>query len=860
MKTFDKNASAARFLLGGIGTGNISLDQNARLCDFEIWNKPNKGFRSPYTFFAVRTENPDGDVRIKALESQLAPPFNYSHGANVTDLGGLPRFRESGMTGNYPFVSFTLSDKNMPVEAGIEAFTPLIPLNADDSSLPAAILRYVIKNISGSPLTVSVAGSMANLCHYKTVNGGAGSQFDGKGVNRYVDQGNIRGIHFLPSDKTEAAPDYLEAALLTTEKAGVSHIEYWNEGAWWDGLQDFWNDFSADGELTCGRELRGKGGRLHASPISVASLCIKKEISAGESSVFEFVISWYHPNRIWSWDQNAPVCDCADPASCGGDCGCDSGADAGPASCCDTGSDCGAGADFASCCDAALDGGGSGPDPSPAPAGRATIRNYYAKFGPPLKTAAYLVDNLERLESLSRKFADALMSGTMPEYALDAVSANITVIRSNTCFRVEDGSFFGWEGCSDFVGCCDGNCTHVWNYTQTLAFLFPELERSMRRTEFLYETEDDGRMYFRAYHYLNDPEHTLPPAADGQLGTVVRLYRDWKLCGDDAFIREMWPKAKLALEYAFTHWDIDGDGIMEGEQHNTYDIEFYGMSSMLNSIFYAALRAGEEISAYLGNAADAEKYAQIRRKGAQKLDELTFNGEFYTQLISDVNEYKYQYGAGCLADQLLGQYQAHVCGLGYVLDEKNVKSAMRSIYKYNFVEDFGDIVNLQRMYALNQNRGLLLCSWPNGGRPLIPFVYSDEVWTGFEYQVAAHLIYEGFAEEGLKIVEAARERHDGVERSPWNEVECGHHYARSLSSYAVLLALTGFRCDAVNKTLTFKPAINSDNFAGFFCCADGWGIYRRTDTANSGAAGGAVPAYSIETLYGDLSDYTIISE
>jgi len=382
-----------------------------------------------------------------------------------------------------------------------------------------------------------------------------------------------------------------------------------------------------------------------------------------------------------------------------------------------------------------------------------------------------------------------------------------------------------------------------------MAYLFPELERSMRRTEFLAETGDDGRMNFRAHTYLNDPVFPFPPATDGQLGAVIRMYRDWKLCGDDAFIRELWPSAKNALEYAFTHWDIDGDGVMEGEQHNTYDIEFYGMSSMLNSIFYGALRAGEEISKYLGDEETATKYADIRKKGAAKLDDLTFNGEFYVQLIDDVNEYKYQYGIGCLADQLLGQYQAHCAGLGYVLNESNVKNAVKSIFKYNFIEDFSDHENVQRMYAVNKESGLLLCSWPNGGRPIIPFVYSDEVWTGIEYQVAAHLIYEGFVEEGLKIVEACRERHDGIKRSPWNEVECGHHYARSLASYAVLLALSGFQCDAVNKTLTFKPVINKDNFSTFFSCADGWGIYRQT------AAGG-----EIETLFGDLSAYKVIVE
>jgi len=801
MKSFDNNASAARFLLGGIGTGNISLDQNARLCDFELWNKPNKGFRSPYTFFAIRTEADDGNVCVKALESQLTPPFDSSHGAHAWDLGGLPRFRKSEMTGNYPFISYILTDKSMPVEAALEAFTPFIPLNTDDSSLPVAVLRYKIKNISDACQTVSVAGSMANLCNVAGKDAWNRPEDDGKFINRFIQREKYRGINFLPTGKTEKDGSYMEMAFLTTEKDNVTYLDEWNESTWWDGLQDFWNDFSKDGELTTGRELRGVGNKLHNSPFSIASLCVKKEIAPGDEAQFEFIISWYHPNRHWSWGQDIPVCDCAP-----------------------------------GCCE---------------PKDGKVIRNYYAKFGSPLKTAGYLIENMERLEGDSCKFANALMGGTMPEYALDAVSANITVIRSTTCFMVEDGTFFGFEGCGDSGGCCAGNCTHVWNYTQTMAYLFPDLERSMRKTEFLYETGDTGYMAFRAMTYLKEGKYDHAPATDGQLGTIVRLYRDWMICGDDDFLKEMWPKAKLALEYAFTHWDKNGEGIMEGEQHNTYDIEFHGMSSMLNSIYYAALRAGEEICKYLGDIESAKRYAEVRIRGAKKLDELTFNGEFYIQMLEDVNEYKYQYGSGCLSDQVIGQYQAHAAGLGYVLNESNVKSAVHAIFKYNYLNSFSDHVNLQRMYALNDNSGLILCSWPNGGRPEIPFVYSDEVWTGIEYQVATHLIYEGFVDEGLKIVESCRARHDGIERSPWSEVECGHHYARSLSSYGVLLALTGFHCDAVNKVLSFNPAVSKDCFTGFFCCADGWGLYHQVKNEDGSYSG------RIETLYGDLGGYRV---
>ena len=255
MKILDENASAARFLLGGIGTGNISLDQNGRLCDFEIWNKPNKGFRSPFTFFAVRAKTPNGDTFAKALESRLAPPYMSSQGDNYWGIAGLSRFRHSQMNGEYPFVNFSFQDKTMPLEARLEAFTPFIPLATDDSSLPAAVLRYSIKNTASAPLEVSVAGSMANLTVFERCDSWGKPLFNTSYINRYAEKENLRGIHFLNSAKTEADIDYLEMALLTTEKTGVSHLANWADNAWWDSLYDFWNDFLSDGELEPNRSI-----------------------------------------------------------------------------------------------------------------------------------------------------------------------------------------------------------------------------------------------------------------------------------------------------------------------------------------------------------------------------------------------------------------------------------------------------------------------------------------------------------------------------------------------------------------------------------------------------------------------------
>jgi len=184
---------------------------------------------------------------------------------------------------------------------------------------------------------------------------------------------------------------------------------------------------------------------------------------------------------------------------------------------------------------------------------------------------------------------------------------------------------------------------------------------------------------------------------------------------------------------------------------------------------------------------------------------------------------KYQYGTGCLSDGVLGTWMAEVCGVGEVLDEDKVRSHLLAVHKYNLRHDLTEHVNPQRpTFALGEDGGLLLCSWPKGGALSLPFVYSEEVWTGIEYQVASHLMLMGQVDEGLEIVRVLRDRYDGRARNPFNEYECGHWYARAMASYGMLQGLTGAWYDAVDRTLTIKPRIKGD-FRAFLCTAAGYG-------------------------------------
>lgn len=795
-KTYPHTASECRFLLGGIGTGNVSLNARGQLCDFEMFNHPGMGTKLPYTFFALWTQDEEGIPLARVLEAEYQPPFERSHGFLPGDLGGLPRMQASAFTAHYPFAQVDFQDATLPVDVSLEAFTPFVPLNADASSYPAAVLRYRVTNRGAHSRNVTIAGSVANAAGFEGFDLFSNMTVKTEGENVYREQDGLRGVFMRGKELPETELTY-GTMTLATQAEHTTVKPTWLVGAWWDGAQEFWDDFATDGQLQSAGAQSTAGSTFNdVSKVRIGSMGICEILQPGESKTFPFLLTWHFPNRPRAWQGH--IC------------------------------------------------------PGNTHESEVIQTRVSTLFSDAWDVAAQLARDLPRLEKYSRDFAQALFGSTLPPYVLEALADNITVIRSPTCQRLADGTFLAWEGCFSQRGCCEGSCTHVWNYAQTLAFLFPELERSMRRTEFLMETDDEGEMAFRTMQIFGDKKWKMIPAADGQMGAIIRLYRDWQLCGDDAFLKELWPKAKKALTFAFTYWDKDCDGMFESQQHNTYDIEFYGPNSLTNSLFYAALKAGAMMARHLGDEAFAKICLAKWKQGAAKMDQTLWGGEYYIQSIEDVDAYRYQYGIGCLADQVFGQLLAHVNGLGYVLPKDHIQQAIHSIYCYNFHSSMRGHASVQRTYALNDEAGLLLCSWPKGGRPRFPFVYSDEVWTGIEYQVAAHLIYEGYVKEGLRVIKGVRDRFDGYKRNPFNEIECGNHYARSLASWSVLLALSGYHCNLNEHTLRFAPQVNPDAFRCFFSTGNAWGVYSQTKDPATGEV-----SRKVEVLYGELGEMVL---
>lgn len=765
----DSDATAAAFPLGGIGTGNVSIGARGEFRDWEIWNEPNKGGVIPFTFFAIHAAPEGQDPVTRVLESQIRGHRGIAHGG-LGYAAGLPRLARSSMSGEYPQLSIAFADETLPVDVTLNAFTPLVPLDADASGIPGAVLRYSVTNPSSTTVTVSIVGSMSNPVGTCGEGAFGMPQFEGMPTVRYRDGAGVRGLEF----GTDLPADHLlyGSAALTTSDESVTVMPQWPVNFWQDGVRLFWDDLRTDGHLESQPFTLEKVDDISELPrLRVGSLGVVHHLAPGETREFEFFLTWHTPNRSRAW--NGPV---------------------------------------------GLDNTNS----------EEVVRNHYARqFADAWSVAEHLSSELPELEQKTSSFHDLLYGSSLPAEVIDAASSTLATLRSTTCFWLDDGTssgiFAGWEGSFDHGGSCEGTCTHVWNYAQSVAFLFPELERNARRTEFLKETRSDGRMNFRTNSIFGNEPWEYHPAVDGQMGTIVRLFREWKFSGDDGFLAELWPHATRALDYAFGKWDSNGDFVLDKEQHNTYDIEFHGEDSLSNSMFYAALHAGAAMATHLGDEATAERYREAAKLGAARMDEMLFNGEYYEQRLDGTVDRRYQYGAGCLSDQLFGQLMAHMTGLGYILPENHVKSAIESVFRYNFREDFSDHENVQRTYALNDEAGLLLCSWPRGGMPKIPFIYSDEVWTGVEYQVAAHLIFEGFVEEGLRIVRAVRERYDGVKRDPWNEIECGNHYVRSMASWGLIIAMSGADYDGPAGSLAFAPVTDDTTFRSFFSTGNAWG-------------------------------------
>ena len=942
------------FPIGGIGTGMICLEGTGAISHVSVRNVM-QVFHEPCSFAALCIKKESGNI-AKILEGPV--PAWKAFGSPRTGNGapgssyGLPRFDEAIFTARFPFATVTLEDEEIPLEVELTGWSPFIPGNADDSSLPCGALEYRFKNTSPNKVEATFS--------YNT------KQFMGIGSGHTVlpiDDGFV-----LHQPGSEQSPEHEGSyAVFVSDSAVVDHC--WFRGGWWDALTLAWRNVERGIPVANPSVEQGAPG---------ASLFVPFELEPGEERTIPLMITWYVPTtnlRLGQDEQKTAVgpafgygpskgtaasqqsvtgfhgkglVNSYDPSGDGLTGTLTSpelevsrpylhfligGGSLAGKTCLNLVVDgqvvrtaTGKGAerlewtvwdltelkgkkakleivdeeqgawghvnvDLLVLCDEqheslaafAAERGGGGevgptwtvlhdfegddfgdwvatgpPMPEPDPdceegddcCDSPFYKPWYAcHFKSLTDVAGYWRRNYERLRKGSALFRDTFYDTTLPPEVVEAVAANLTILKSPTVLRQADGRLWCFEGCSDDRGCCHGSCTHVWNYAQAICHLFPSLERTLRETEFGPSQNEAGHQTFRSCLPIRPVAHSYHAASDGQLGGIMKVHRDWRISGDTEWLKKMWPAVEQSFIYCSETWDPRKRGVLEEPHHNTYDIEYWGPDGHCSSFYLGALTAMAEMGRALGK--DVTGFRRLAAKGRFFLEEKLYNGEYfyhkiqteglnakfkpldasangpgYEDIIEALNTQgpKYQYGTGCLSDGILGFWIARVCGLDQeIVETAKVRSNLAAIYKYNLKHDLSDHANPQRpSYALGKEGGLLLCTWPLGGKLAIPFVYSDEVWTGIEYQVASHLMFEGMVEEGLDIVRVCRDRYDGRSRNPFNEYECGHWYARALSSYGLLQGLTGVRYDAVDKTLYMDP--KTGDFQSFLSTATGFGV------------------------------------
>ena len=597
--------------------------------------------------------------------------------------------------------------------------------------------------------------------------------------------GKYLTLSHATADKSDTA--YGELTVATDAPDTVLQC-YWYRGEWQDGIVSYWNEFSSSYPMRA-RDYAESGTG------DTGTVAVTLRLAAGEEKKVRFVLAWHVPNCYCYWDRIKDE---------------------------------------------------NGKD--------ITWKNYYATvFEDSRAVADYALSHFDELYARTERFATILHGATLPPEVIDAASANLSVLKSPTALRLEDGSFWGWEGLNEKEGSCEGTCQHVWTYAYALPYLFPDLERTIRNLEFAHGMDAAGGMRYRLFIPFARGLSRDRSCLDGQMGAVFKSYREWKLSGDNEWLANKWSDIKKALSFAWREenpdaWDRDHDGILEGCQHHTLDMEMYGPSSWLEGMYLLALKTAAEMACFLGDTDAAKEYTALYENGKAFLDRELFNGKYFMHKIDlsdksflrdfkgchryfneEAKEIKYQIANGSALDQMLAQWHADLLGAGELFDAQKVDTALDSMMALNFKERVGDHANPWRLFSLNDESGSVICAYPaDVKKPAIPISYCEETMTGFEYAFAGLLLSRGHTADGLRVVRAIRGRFNGQNRNPWNEFECGSNYARSMASYALIPLLSGFTADLPHGRIGFHPK-EKGNFRAPFSLGGAWGEFVRTE-------------------------------
>lgn len=950
-QTYTKARNELKYIgmpVGGICCGTVYLSGDGRLWNWDIFNQKIEGSLPTslrWEDLGIDFANTNGALRSRDGARFVKPAVledsqDIKQGFAIrVESGGQTQTRpldasgwaEVAFTGQYPIGTVEYSDPASPVAVKLEAFSPFIPHNADDSGLPATVFHFTVTNRGSAKAKVDLAGWLQNATSFYSAKPG-----DGQRVNT-VSRGNnstlvAMAFQKAATVKSSTRPDILvedfekgyngwktEGTAFGTEPVSRAVIPPYQGDLGGEGGKVVNSHASAPGNTI--QEKDDKTGRLTSPSFKIQRKFLTFYIGGGRRNDLGLRLlvdgrvvrtatghDANHMRResinIAEFEGREAVIELFDNATGGwaqvgadhfvqtdtpkADVPLDQRTDFGTMALAVLGGGSGisahpdvagamlpggvlAASGAASRASGAKPIGSVGRELTIAPGESAEVRfvlawnfpkttiscpasatgNYYAKHFPDATAVvAYIAGEMPRLESLTRLWRDTWYDSTLPYWFLDRTFANTSTLATTTSHRFGSGRFWGWEG----IGCCEGTCTHVWHYAQAVGRIFPEIERDIR------ERVDFGVGFEAGQGMIRHRAEGTGPAIDGQCGRILGVWREHQMSTDSAFLKRVWPNVKKAAEYLIRH-DRDGDGVIDGAQENTLDAAWYGQIAWITSLAIAALRATEEMAKEMGDSAFAERCRKQADKARATVESRLCNGEYFIQIPDPKREKSLGTYEACHIDQVHGQSWAWQVGLGRVLDREKTLSALKALWKYNFTPDVGPFrkkYTAGRAYAMAGDGGLIMSANPRMLKDVYGISswqigYFNECMSGFEHQVASHMMAEGMTLEALAITRAIHDRYNAAHRNPYNEIECSDHYARAMASYGTFIAACGFTSHGPNGHIGFAPKLTPENFKAPFTAAGGWGSFSQT------MAGGKLQA-EISLHWGSLNLKSIALE
>jgi len=768
--------------MGGIGTGSIELRKDGNFYNWTIFNNypygtgplfklgvnPNKAVSDSYLFFLVRYQVEGERPKLKLLQ--------LNNSINEGALEGLVYYYpwmeavdKITYQARFPFTNIQFSDDEMPFDIELEAFSPFIPHDLKNSSLPGVYFNFTIKSKTTKPVDVMLVGTLRNLVSYDTIEKAFASDLYAENNYKF----------FVHSAKitNEQSPTYGQMGL---GAVGGNEVSYY---LGWEHKHPYYEKLLISNTLdniddTENRNYKIDDGNIIGRLESMdndqrcfSSVAVSHKLLAGSQYKSAFFMNWNFPNKYGAVNQKA---------------------------------------------DKSLSNRKK-QDYQINLKPTKLIGFYYQNYFTNIKElASYFYKNSSELSIRSHEFVDDMYASDCKQFVLDQINSQLnTFITSSTLTK--EGKFLIREGLSPNQPWGPNATIDVALYgSHIIIALFPELQKAMMRQHKNLQTAEGEINHGLGY----DPDLTQ----NGTWGVYERVdlvpnyiqmvLRDYLWTNDKAYLNEMWPSVKAGIAYILKHRDKDGDQMpdMNGIMCSYDNFPMYGLASYIQSQWIVALTMASEVAAEVGEKSLAKQYKSIALKGSQLMESKLWNGSYFN--LS--NDYLGKKGIddGCLTDQLIGQWVAHGVGMGYIFNEQKVKTSLQTIMNKSFCD----------------NAFLRNCSWP-AYPDLFPIEKSDlwvdqanTPWSGVELAFASFLIYENMTSEAEKVIEAVDKRYRKANLY-FDHQEFGWHYFRPMSAWSIMNAYLGF---SINKgMLRFNPKITKNAYSMFFVTPEATAFYTK---------------------------------